>query len=115
MIGLWLRFYLDFRGQATVGSRRPTGRRDRLRGILLLRAVCCSLGGVGLTACRTSFWGGPAFGELSGGNWMASERSPPHGGRPMFQAGQGSTVRGSLSLLGYIATSVPFAPRPFGG
>ena len=46
---------------------------------------------------------------------MALERSPPPGGRPMFLAGQGSTVRGSLSLLGYIATSVPFAPRPFGG
>ena len=33
----------------------------------------------------------------------------------MFPAGQGSTVRGSLSLLGYITISVPFAPCPFGG
>lgn len=39
-------------------------------------------------AYRTSFWGGSVLEELSGGNWMASGRSPLHGGRSTFQVGR---------------------------
>lgn len=44
--------------------------------------------GVGLTAYRTSVWGGPVLGELSGGNWMASNGRLLTGVDQMFPAGQ---------------------------